>query len=227
MGKSDVPIHHIVLLHGARCTKEEWKTSGIIASFQSSFPSIAVTAIDLPIAYCTPFYLMKVLTQLESKKVIRLPLSALITPSASGQVITKWVCNLPDELDSNTDSDDDDTDDNESSDDGDSEEEEDDDDANGESAQSRSKLLLKLRYAIGQSVECKTGPEDGDWEKGIITKLNYIEKMNVNNSNSSTVPYQVRLINDDEDGNNDDDNENEDEKQDENKDDSSKNSAGS
>jgi len=115
-----------------------------------------------------------------------------------------------DKIDNNDSKDDDDDDDNESSDESndDSDKEDDDeDDDNGESAQSRSKLLLKLRYAIGQTVECKTGPEDDDWEKGIITKLNYTEEMNVNNSNSSIVPYQVRLFNDDEDNNNEYDNE--------------------
>merc|ERR1712238_249983 len=73
---------------------------------------------------------------------------------------------------------------------------------------SRSQLLSKLRYAIGQTVECKTGPEDDEWEKGIVTKVNYREK-ECNNSKSRIVPYQVRLFNDNKDDKNDDDNDDE------------------
>eukprot|EP00751_Fragilariopsis_kerguelensis_P045058 CAMPEP_0170991426 /NCGR_PEP_ID=MMETSP0736-20130129/9108_1 /TAXON_ID=186038 /ORGANISM="Fragilariopsis kerguelensis, Strain L26-C5" /LENGTH=298 /DNA_ID=CAMNT_0011416625 /DNA_START=65 /DNA_END=957 /DNA_ORIENTATION=- len=53
------------------------------------------------------------------------------------------------------------------------------------------KIKSRLRYAIGQTVECKTGPLETDWEVGVITQLNYKEQ-----EWEHSAPYQVRLLDD-------------------------------
>jgi len=53
------------------------------------------------------------------------------------------------------------------------------------------KIKSRLRYAIGQTVECKTGPLETDWEVGVITQLNYKEQ-----EWEHSAPYQVRLLED-------------------------------
>jgi len=53
------------------------------------------------------------------------------------------------------------------------------------------KIKSRLRYAIGQTVECKTGPLETDWEVGVITQLNYKEQ-----EWEHSAPYQVRLFDD-------------------------------
>ena len=80
--------HHLVLLHGAAFTKENWKTSGILDRFSKSFPSIAITALDLPVS-ADHKDLKQVLGKLRDEDLIeQLPISALVTPSASGKSIT-------------------------------------------------------------------------------------------------------------------------------------------
>ncbi|OEU07125.1 hypothetical protein FRACYDRAFT_251894 [Fragilariopsis cylindrus CCMP1102] len=96
--KPGVEIHHIVLLHGQRFTKENWKTSGILSMFNRQFPSIAVTACNLTTELegddinNNHYLLLDLLDKLEAKGVISLPLSGLVTPSASGKTITDWLC---------------------------------------------------------------------------------------------------------------------------------------
>jgi hypothetical protein len=89
--RPNVKIHHIVLLHGQRFTKENWKTSGILSMFNKQFPSIAVTACNLS-CDADHYTLIDLLDKLESKGIISLPLSGLVTPSASGKTITDWLC---------------------------------------------------------------------------------------------------------------------------------------
>lgn len=80
----------IILLHGARFTKEDWKTSGILQDVCSrKFPGkLSVFAVDLPTK--ADFQdLMKLLDEMESKKLIRKPVT-LVTPSAGGRTMVSW-----------------------------------------------------------------------------------------------------------------------------------------
>jgi hypothetical protein len=90
-------IQHLVLLHGAKFTKEAWKTSGILKSF-CLIPNLSVSAMDLPVS-SNREDLEDLLTVMQESKLIELPV-ALVTPSASGSAITDWmrrgdVSNLP------------------------------------------------------------------------------------------------------------------------------------
>ena len=76
----------LVLLHGSRFTKEDWKTSGILQQFcqQEGF---SVIALDLSVkaSYAD---LVQVLNQLSSTlETLTLPVQGLVTPSASGKAI--------------------------------------------------------------------------------------------------------------------------------------------
>lgn len=83
--------HHLVLLHGASFTKEDWKTSGILGLFAKKFPSIAVTALDLPVK-ADHTVLEALLRSMRDEDLIeQLPISGLVTPSASGRSITTWI----------------------------------------------------------------------------------------------------------------------------------------
>ena len=48
------------------------------------------------------------------------------------------------------------------------------------------KLKPMLRYIVGQTVECKTGPQE--WSVGVITQLNYKEP-----EWEHSAPYQIRI----------------------------------
>lgn len=48
------------------------------------------------------------------------------------------------------------------------------------------KLKPMLRYTVGQTVECKTGPQE--WSVGVITQLNYKEP-----EWEHSAPYQIRI----------------------------------
>ena len=88
--KPGIKIDHIVLLHGVHTTKEIWKETGILNMFRNQFTSIAVTAVNLPVD-ATHVELLCLLRKLEHEGLISLPLAALVTPSASGSSITKWL----------------------------------------------------------------------------------------------------------------------------------------
>lgn len=91
--------HHLVLLHGAAYTKENWKTSGIFERFSKAFPSIAITALDLPVS-ADHNDLKQALGKLRDEDLIeQLPISALVTPSASGKTITTWIADTEDSID--------------------------------------------------------------------------------------------------------------------------------
>ncbi len=90
--------YHLVLLHGAAFTKEDWKTSGIFNRFSKTFPSIAITALDLPVK-ADHNDLKQVLGKLRDDEdlIEQLPISALVTPSASGKSITTWIADDTDD----------------------------------------------------------------------------------------------------------------------------------
>ena len=87
---SDSKKEDVVLLHGAAFTKNDWKTSGILELFQKDFPSITVTALDLPVR-ADNNDLKEILRALQTEGLIKLPLGALVTPSASGKSVTDWI----------------------------------------------------------------------------------------------------------------------------------------
>ena len=83
--------YHLVLLHGSAFSKEDWKTSGILGLFQRDFPSISVTALDLSVR-ADQTKLKQVLRSMRDEDLIeQLPISGLVTPSASGKSITTWI----------------------------------------------------------------------------------------------------------------------------------------
>eukprot|EP00531_Pseudo-nitzschia_arenysensis_P019484 CAMPEP_0116125302 /NCGR_PEP_ID=MMETSP0329-20121206/5740_1 /TAXON_ID=697910 /ORGANISM="Pseudo-nitzschia arenysensis, Strain B593" /LENGTH=330 /DNA_ID=CAMNT_0003619337 /DNA_START=187 /DNA_END=1179 /DNA_ORIENTATION=+ len=83
--------YHLVLLHGSAFSKEDWKTSGIFGLFQRNFPSISVTALDLSVR-ADHRKLKKLLRSMRDEDLVeQLPVSGLVTPSASGKSITTWI----------------------------------------------------------------------------------------------------------------------------------------
>jgi hypothetical protein len=80
---------HLVLLHGARFTKEDWKTSGILDTLCSSGGHFSVSAMDLGVQ-AGHRELQGMLISLKDTLHIDLPVT-LITPSASGMTITDWM----------------------------------------------------------------------------------------------------------------------------------------
>jgi len=83
--------HHLILLHGAKFTKEDWKKSKILDKFRRHFPSITITALDLPVR-ADHSRLEALLRSMRDEDLIeQLPVSALVTPSASGKAITTWI----------------------------------------------------------------------------------------------------------------------------------------
>ena len=89
---------HLILLHGAAFTKENWKSSGILGLFQRDFPSLAVTALDLPVS-ADYAQLQQLLRQLRDDDLVEeLPVSGIVTPSASGKAMTTFLQQAPDEL---------------------------------------------------------------------------------------------------------------------------------
>lgn len=83
-------VKHLVLLHGAKFTKEDWKTSGIMDGF-CRIPNLSVSTMDLPVSAGYQ-ELIDLLNGMQLKQLVSLPV-ALITPSASGKTITDWMKN--------------------------------------------------------------------------------------------------------------------------------------
>jgi pimeloyl-ACP methyl ester carboxylesterase len=90
-GKSDT---NIVMLHGAKFTKEDWRTSGVLEKL-CMIPTFSVTALDLD-KNAGHTDLKKILDAMTDASQTRLPV-ALVTPSASGNTIVDWLDNI-DEL---------------------------------------------------------------------------------------------------------------------------------
>lgn len=79
---------HLVLLHGSRFTKEDWKTSGIMDIF-CEVTDLSVSAIDLPVSKDHED-LQKLLISMENANFLARPVT-LVTPSASGKTMTDWI----------------------------------------------------------------------------------------------------------------------------------------
>jgi hypothetical protein len=83
---STTTTRSIVLLHGARYTKEDWKKSGILSEFCAN--GFTAMALDLNVQTSADTLLI-VLSQLSYRGLIpaEQPIDAIITPSASGYTI--------------------------------------------------------------------------------------------------------------------------------------------
>ena len=79
---------HLVLLHGAAFSKEEWNSSGIL-SLLCAEDRLSVSALDLPVS-AGHAQLKSLLIAMEDSALIQRPV-ALVTPSASGKTITDWL----------------------------------------------------------------------------------------------------------------------------------------
>jgi hypothetical protein len=104
----DRHLPHLMLLHGARFTKEDWKTSGILQQFcnpslsvvnglsqhhgvqqqQQQLRGLQVSAMDLPVSATPQDFIAMVQAFHREVSTSVLPLAGLVTPSASGKVIT-------------------------------------------------------------------------------------------------------------------------------------------
>jgi pimeloyl-ACP methyl ester carboxylesterase len=81
----------VVLLHGARFTKEDWSTSGILEKLCVDF---AVTALDLD-KTAGHLELKHVLDVMKADSLLSMTkLPAIVTPSASGNTIVDWLDNV-------------------------------------------------------------------------------------------------------------------------------------
>lgn len=83
---------HLVLLHGARFTKEDWKTSNLLDRF-GKIPKLTTSALDLD-AFASYKGLKPVLEALGAPSTS----IALVTPSASGNTMKTWLESDPTEL---------------------------------------------------------------------------------------------------------------------------------
>lgn len=81
---------HLVLLHGAKFTKEDWKTSGILKSLCKA-KGLSVSAMDLQVS-AGHQELKTLLASMQTEGMLNTPVT-LVTPSASGKTITDWMTN--------------------------------------------------------------------------------------------------------------------------------------
>lgn len=79
---------HIVLLHGARFTKRDWETSGIMQKLCSR--GVSVSALNLPVR-AGHAQLLQVIEALALERSISLPVAAVVSPSASGFTIVDGI----------------------------------------------------------------------------------------------------------------------------------------
>ena len=86
--KNSSPTKHLVLLHGAAFTKENWKRKGILETF-CKVPGLSVSAMDLSVQSDYEA-LQSLLESMQTDNLIQLPVT-LVTPSASGRTMTTWV----------------------------------------------------------------------------------------------------------------------------------------
>lgn len=80
----------IVLLHGARYTKEDWQTSGILEKFCGN--GVSVAALDLNVRATSAELLMTV-SELSDLGAVSTPIAAIVTPSASGFTMMDGILN--------------------------------------------------------------------------------------------------------------------------------------
>ena len=79
----------LILLHGAKFTKEDWRTSGIMEKFckdSKARPGLSVTALDLPVS-ADGSALVDAFYSLVREKVLSGDPAVFITPSASGKAM--------------------------------------------------------------------------------------------------------------------------------------------
>ena len=88
-GNGEDAVLDVVLLHGARFTKEDWKTSGILKKL-CAVESLSVTALDLSVR-AKHKELEQVLQGLADNNLVKLPVAAIVTPSASGSTIVDFI----------------------------------------------------------------------------------------------------------------------------------------
>jgi hypothetical protein len=105
-GASNARRFDIVLLHGASLTREHWKKRGIMQALCANSPVktdpnnisnddllpglITVTALDLSIS-ATYTQLRDVLDTLGQQGLVQLPITSLVSPSASGFTVMDWI----------------------------------------------------------------------------------------------------------------------------------------
>ncbi|KAG7339089.1 hypothetical protein IV203_025819 [Nitzschia inconspicua] len=82
------PTQHLILLHGSRFSKEDWKTSGILQQF-CSIPGLTVSALDFSVASTHKDFRRL----MDESSLFTPPVTAVVTPSASGQIVTEWMTN--------------------------------------------------------------------------------------------------------------------------------------
>lgn len=88
---------NLILLHGARFRKEDWRDSGILGDFCTS--NRRVTALDLAVS--APYTdLEAILNELVEQKLVSLPVD-IISPSASGKTMVDFIQNGKSSLQSN------------------------------------------------------------------------------------------------------------------------------
>ena len=82
----------LVLLHGAAFDKEKWKETGILEEFCATVEqNLAVTALDFSVR-SSKNDLQNLLQAMKNEQLIQqLPVTALVTPSASGSAVSQWV----------------------------------------------------------------------------------------------------------------------------------------
>lgn len=81
---------HVVLLHGAKFTREDWSTSGIMHQL-CQVEGLSVTALDLPIN-SGHVALQTLLHSMRSNKIVKPPI-ILVTPSKSSKTMVDWFLN--------------------------------------------------------------------------------------------------------------------------------------
>eukprot|EP00545_Synedropsis_sp_CCMP1620_P003531 CAMPEP_0119010534 /NCGR_PEP_ID=MMETSP1176-20130426/5079_1 /TAXON_ID=265551 /ORGANISM="Synedropsis recta cf, Strain CCMP1620" /LENGTH=259 /DNA_ID=CAMNT_0006963209 /DNA_START=154 /DNA_END=933 /DNA_ORIENTATION=- len=86
-------IIDLVLLHGSRFTKEDWRTSGILPKL-CAIPNFSVTALDLDKS-AGHDELKSVLVAMTKDSLIHKLPAAVVTPSASGKTIVDWLDDIP------------------------------------------------------------------------------------------------------------------------------------
>lgn len=84
-------VVNLVLLHGAKFTKEDWKTSGLLERF-CNVRRLSVMAMDLPVTADHEEVFKMIRTLTTDGYISQLPV-ALVTPSASGHAISDWLIN--------------------------------------------------------------------------------------------------------------------------------------
>ena len=81
---------HLVLLHGAKFTREDWKSSGILGKL-CQHSELSVSAMDLPVS-AGHEELQLLLKSMQDAELLTTPV-VVVTPSASGKTITDWITN--------------------------------------------------------------------------------------------------------------------------------------